>query len=89
MSENDNPTITIQGRTIDRQQVIDAAKKLKLSDGWRESPSQKFVVVLPNGDEVPPKALMSAAANISVSTFSGGADLNRKFARLGFEVRSK
>jgi hypothetical protein len=70
-------------------QILMAAQHIKLDPNWREPKSQKFVVLLPDGEELPPKALMSLAIGLPVYAFSGGADLNNKFKRLGFEVKGK
>jgi hypothetical protein len=80
-------TVQLKGRTVNRALIEAAVDDLKLEEGWRARASQKFVVVLPDGREVPPKALMSQATGLPVYAFSGGADLNKKFERLGFEVR--
>ena len=82
-------SVMLKGRSVNRQQVLMAAQHIKLNPDWRAVASQKFVVVLPDGEEMPPKALMSMACGLPVYAFSGGRDLNRKFEALGFTIKEK
>jgi hypothetical protein len=81
-------SVKLRGCDLTRQGCIDAAKEIALDKGWKAPKSQKFVVVI-DGKEYPPKKIASAVTGLPVSGFSGGAELNGKFAALGFEVRAK
>ena len=81
-------SVKLRGQDLTRQGCIDAAKEIALDKGWKTPRSQKFVVVI-DGKEYPPKKIASAVTGLPVSGFSGGAELNGKFAALGFEVRAK
>ena len=81
-------SVKLRGRDLTRQGCIDAAREIALDKGWKTPRSQKFVVVI-DGKEYPPKKIASAVTGLPVSGFSGGAELNGKFAALGFEVRAK
>ena len=81
-------SVKLRGCDLTRQGCIDAAKEIALEKAWKEPKSQKFVVVI-DGKEYPPKKIASAVTGLPVSGFSGGAELNGKFAALGFTVKAK
>lgn len=81
-------SVKLRGCDLTRQGCIDAAKAIALDKGWKVPKSQKFVVII-NGKQYPPKKIASAVTGLPVSGFSGGAELNGKFAALGFTVKAK
>lgn len=81
-------SVKLRGRDLTRQGCIDVAREIALDKGWKTPRSQKFVVII-EGKEYPPKKIASAVTGLPVSGFSGGAELNGKFAALGFEVKAK
>ena len=80
--------VPLRGATLARKDILNAAKQFTHAEGWKELNSQKFVLVI-GGKEYPPKKIASAASGLPVSGFSGGAELNDKLRRLGFEISSK
>ena len=81
-------SVPLRGAILTRKDIINVARTYSPIDGWKELASQKFVLVIA-GKEYPPKKIAALAAQIPVSQFSGGAELNNKLCRLGFEIRSK
>ena len=80
--------VSLRGAKLTHKAILAAARQYKTINGWKTAKSQKFVLIV-DGQEFPPKKIASLAANIPVSQFSGGAELNDKLRRLGFEIKNK
>jgi hypothetical protein len=81
--------------SINREHVLQAMRYLS-DHGWPiDAASTKFDVVTPDGRLLPPKLVLSLAAQnatekpLSRRDFSGGDQTNERLSGLGFEIRPK
>jgi hypothetical protein len=83
------------GKEITRQDIIDALNEFAseypdtdMYESWLQKDSYIYAV---RYDEkvYPPKHILSQAAGIPTTDFSGGERTNSVFRRLGFEVEKK
>jgi hypothetical protein len=76
---------SFRNRTVTRELVLDAMRKFDEQDRSRSIFWRKYCVRY-DGRDYPPKFVLSLAAGVSASSFSGGWETNRVFCDLGFEV---
>ncbi|MBE0411130.1 MAG: hypothetical protein IBX69_15520 [Anaerolineales bacterium] len=86
---------TFKGKFVTRQDILDALQEFTLEypltesyDNWLQKGN--YVYILRYGETIyPPKYILSRAAVIPISEFSGGEQTNRVFRQLGFIIEKK
>lgn len=86
---------TFLGRTITKQQVVDALNEFARQypdpesyDNWLQNDNFRYAILF-EGREYPPKHILSVVTGIPTTIFGGGRQTNRVFHDLGFEVLDK
>jgi 5-methylcytosine-specific restriction enzyme A len=86
---------TFKGKIVTRQDILDALQEFSTQypdpdtyDNWLQKGN--YIYALRYGEKTyPPKHILSRAARIPTSEFSGGEETNRVFRQLGFIIEKK
>jgi hypothetical protein len=92
---NGRAEIMFMNRVVTGADVLDALEEFRNQyprtndyDDWLNKDSYKYALRL-DGTMYPPKKILSLAARIPTSEFSGGEPTNRVFGELGFDIVNK